>query len=210
MNYADMSKSRYLFYLLLHPVTGFEEMKFNRKGSVKYANILLLLFYICSVVSQVGAGYLFETKNLEDINIFWILAGTAGVVVVWCIANWMFCTLLDGKGKFSEIWVATCYSLLPYVLLSIPMTVVSHYLTNNEALFYHVAMALIYAWVAILLFIGMMSMHQFSMSKNFITILLTIAGIVLILFLLVLLFTLGQNVWAFIVTIFNELNFRFR
>ncbi len=210
MNYAAMSKGRYLFYLLRHPVVGFEEMKFNRKGSVKYANILLLLFYICSVISQVGTGYLFETKALEDINIFWILAGTVGVVIVWCVANWMFCTLLDGKGRFSEIWVATCYSLLPYVLLSLPMTVISHFLTNDEALFYQVGMALIYAWVGILLFIGMMSMHQFSLSKNCITILFTIVGIVLILFLLVLLFTLGQNVWTFIMTIVNELNFRFR
>lgn len=210
MNYAAMSKGRYLFYMLIHPVTAFEEMKFNRKGSIRYANILLLLFYVCSVVSQVGTGYLFETKTIEDINIFWILAGTVGVVIVWCVANWMFCTLLDGKGRFSEIWIATCYSLLPYVLLSIPMTIVSHLLTNNEALFYHAAMALIYAWVGILLFVGMMSMHQFSISKNLITIVFTIIGIVLILFLLVLLFTLGQNVWTFIVTIANELNFRFR
>lgn len=210
MNYAAMSKGQYLFYLLRHPVTGFEEMKFNRKGSVKYANILLVLFYICSVISQVGTGYLFETKTLEDINIFWILAGTVGVVIVWCVSNWMFCTLLDGKGRFEEIWVATCYSLLPYVLLSLPMTIISHFLTNNEALFYNVAMALIYAWVGLLLFIGMMSMHQFSMPKNILTILFTCAGIVLILFLLVLLFTLGQNVWTFIITIVNELNFRFR
>lgn len=31
MNYAQMSKARYLFYLLVHPVTAFEEMKFNKR-----------------------------------------------------------------------------------------------------------------------------------------------------------------------------------
>lgn len=210
MNYASMSKVEYLFYILRHPVIGFEEMKFNKKGSVKIANLLLALFYVCSVINQVGTDYLFETKTLEDINILWILAGTVGTVVVWCIANWMFCTLLDGKGRFSEIWVATCYSLLPFVLLSIPMTVISHFLTNKEAVFYNTAMTLIYAWVGILLFIGMMCMHQFSISKNVLTVIFTIIGIVLILFLLVLLFTLGQNVVSFIVTIVGELNFRFR
>ena len=148
MNYAQMSKARYLFYLLVHPVTAFEEMKFNKKGSVKYATLLLALFYVCSVVSQVGTGYLFKDKNLEDVNIFGILAGTVGLVIVWCVANWMLCTLLDGKGRFSEIWVATCYSLLPYVLFSIPMTVLSHFLTNNEAMFYQAAMTLITVWVA--------------------------------------------------------------
>lgn len=210
MNYASMSKVEYLFYILRHPVTGFEEMKFNKKGSVKIANLLLALFYICSVINQVGTSYLFETKTLEDINILWILAGTVGAVIVWSVANWMFCTLLDGKGRFGEIWVATCYSLLPFVLLSVPMTIISHFLTNKEAVFYNTAMTLIYAWVAILLFIGMMCMHQFSISKNVLTVIFTIIGIVLILFLLVLLFTLGQNVVSFIVTIIGELNFRFR
>ena len=185
-------------------------MKFNKKGSVKYATLLLALFYVCSVVSQVGTGYLFKDKNLEDVNIFGILAGTVGLVIVWCVANWMLCTLLDGKGRFSEIWVATCYSLLPYVLFSIPMTVLSHFLTNNEAMFYQAAMTLITVWVAVLLFIGMMTMHQFSLSKNVLTMAFTVVGIALILFLLVLMFTLGQNVVSFILTIFNELNFRFR
>ena len=157
-----------------------------------------------------GTGYLFKDKNLEDVNIFGILAGTVGLVIVWCVANWMLCTLLDGKGRFSEIWVATCYCLLPYVLFSIPMTVLSHFLTNNEAMFYQAAMTLITVWVAVLLFIGMMTMHQFSLSKNVLTMAFTVVGIALILFLLVLMFTLGQNVVSFILTIFNELNFRFR
>ena len=157
MNYAQMSKARYLFYLLVHPVTAFEEMKFNKKGSVKYATLLLALFYVCSVVSQVGTGYLFKDKNLEDVNIFGILAGTVGLVIVWCVANWMLCTLLDGKGRFSEIWVATCYSLLPYVLFSIPMTVLSHFLTNNEAMFYQAAMTLrtFAAWQRVVLPFGL-------------------------------------------------------
>ena len=71
-------------------------------------------------------------------------------------------------------------------------------------------MTLITVWVAVLLFIGMMTMHQFSLSKNVLTMAFTVVGIALILFLLVLMFTLGQNVVSFILTIFNELNFRFR
>lgn len=90
------------------------------------------------------------------------------------------------------------------------MTVLSHFLTNNEAMFYQAAMTLITVWVAVLLFIGMMTMHQFSLSKNVLTMAFTVVGIALILFLLVLMFTLGQNVVSFILTIFNELNFRFR
>ena len=210
MNYANMSKIRYLFYILRHPMIGFEEMKFNKKGSVLYANLILLLFYLSSVVGRVATGFLFTEENIEDVNILWILAGTVGVVIVWCIANWMLCTLLDGKGHFGEIWIATCYSLLPYVLFAVPLTILSHFLTSNEAVFYTVMMTLVYVWVGIQLFVGMMAMHQFSLSKNVVTIIFTLFGIACIVFLLVLLFTLFQNVYTFVVTIINELNFRLR
>ena len=49
-----------------------------------------------------------------------------------------------------------------------------------------------------------------SLAKNRVRTAVTVVGIALILFLLVLMFTLGQNVVSFILTIFNELNFRFR
>lgn len=68
---------------------------------------------------------------------------------------------------------------------------------------------LLIAWAAALLFIGLMAMHQFSIPKNLVTILFSAVGIFIILFLLLLLFTLFQNVYAFILTIVNELMFRF-
>ena len=49
-----------------------------------------------------------------------------------------------------------------------------------------------------------------SLAANRVRTAVTVVGIALILFLLVLMFTLGQNVVSFILTIFNELNFRFR
>ena len=45
MNYAQISKKKYLFYILIHPVTGFEELKYNRKGSLLYANTYALCLH---------------------------------------------------------------------------------------------------------------------------------------------------------------------
>ena len=57
MRYETMSKTRYLFYIPLHPVTGFEELKFNRKGSLKLANLLCVLTCVAVVVQQVLASF---------------------------------------------------------------------------------------------------------------------------------------------------------
>lgn len=208
MNYANMSKLRYVFYILPHPITGFDEMKYNRKGSLLYANILCLLFTLANIMQAAAPAFLFRQGRPEDVNILWIAGGCIGGLFLFTAANWLFCTLVDGKGTFRELWITTCYAMLPYVLVSIPLTLLGHLFTLDEAVFYNAMQVLLLAWSAALLFIGLMSMHQFSIPKNIFTILCSLLGIVIMLFLLLLLFTLFRNVYAFLTTIVNEILFR--
>lgn len=208
MKYNEMSKQRYLFYILFHPVTGFEEMKFNKKASVSIANLMCFLLCAAVVIRQVMSAFIFRTSRLEDINLIWSVVGCVGMLFLFTLANWLFCTLLDGKGKFSEIWVVSCYSMLPFVMVSIPLTLMGHFFTNEEAFFYYAMTVIVYAWSGLLLFVGTMSIHQFSISKNIATLFFTIIGIVIVLFLMLLMFTLLHNVYAFFVTVYNELSFR--
>ena len=208
MRYETMSKTRYLFYIPFHPVTGFEEMKFNHKGSLKLANLLCVLTCVAVVVQQVLAAFLFRRDRVEDINVLWLVAGAVGLMFLFALGNWLFCTLLDGKGRFSEIWVVTCYSMLPFVAGSIPLTLLGHLFTAEQAFFYHAMMTALYAWSGLLLFIGTMCVHQFTISKTVMTLFFTLVGIVIMLFLLLLMFTLLQNVYSFFVTLYNEISFR--
>lgn len=208
MKYGEMSPTRYLFYILFHPVTGFEEMKFNRKGSLKLANAVCALFCAAVVVNQVLSAFLFRKGKTEDVNLLWSLAGCIGLLLLFSLSNWLFCTLLDGKGRFSEIWIVSCYSMLPYAMVSIPLTLAGYLFTNEEAFFYYVMMFLLYAWSGLLLFIGTMSVHQFTIFKNIVTLFFTAIGIVIVIFLLLLFFTLLHNVYVFCVTVFNEMSFR--
>lgn len=208
MNYAQMSKKKYLFYILIHPVTGFEELKYNRKGSLLYANILCALFTLANIIRAVVPSFLFRTGKIEDVNIFWIIIGCVGGLFLFTVANWMFCTLLDGKGKFRDLWIAVCYALLPYTALSIPLTLVGHLFTLDEAVFYYTFHSVLLFWSVCLAFIGIMVMQQFSIPKNILTIIFSLIGILIILFLLLLLFSLFQNVYIFIMTLINEISFR--
>lgn len=208
MKYSEMSKRQYLFYILIHPVTGFEEMKFNRKGSLKIANLLCVLFCFAVIFRQVLSGFLFGAQRIEKINVVWSVLGCVGLLFLFTLSNWLFCTLLDGKGRLPEIWIVSCYSMLPFILISIPLTILGHAFTLEESFFYTAMTVLLYAWNGLLLFIGTMSVHQFNISKNIMTVIFTLIGILICLFLLLLLFTLLRNVYIFGVTIYNELSFR--
>lgn len=118
MKYGEMSPTRYLFYILFHPVTGFEEMKFNRKGSLKLANAVCVLFCAAVVVNQVLSAFLFRKGKTEDVNLLWSLAGCIGLLLLFSLSNWLFCTLLDGKGRFFRnmdcfvlLYAAVCHGI---------------------------------------------------------------------------------------------------
>ena len=208
MRFETMSPLRYLFYIFIHPVTGFEELKYNKKGSLVLATCIMLLFFVANVMNKVVCAYIFNPVRLEDVNILWILTGCFGIVAVFTIANWLVCTLLDGKGSLREIWIAVCYALAPYTLFIIPLNLATHLLTQNEAVFFTAATMLLTAWSGLLLLAGMMGIHQFTMSKNFSTLLLTVVGMLIILFLVLLFFTLMHNVYTFVRLLYNEMMFR--
>ena len=179
MRFETMSPLRYLFYIFIHPVTGFEELKYNKKGSLVLANCIMLLFFVANVMNKVVCAYIFNPVRLED-----------------------------GKGSLREIWIAVCYALAPYTLFIIPLNLATHLLTQNEAVFFTAATMLLTAWSGLLLLAGMMGIHQFTMSKNFSTLLLTVVGMLIILFLVLLFFTLMHNVYTFVRLLYNEMMFR--
>ena len=60
-------------------------------------------------------------------------------------------------------------------------------------------------WSAVLIFVGFMTIHQFSFSKNVLSIFITAAGIAVIIFLAILFVGLLQQVIVFIKSVCSEI-----
>ena len=65
-------------------------------------------------------------------------------------------------------------------------------------------------WTVILLFSAIKSVHQYSFGKTVLAIVLTIGAMLIMLFLLVLLMSLIQQIFIFISTVYTELSYRAR
>jgi hypothetical protein len=65
-------------------------------------------------------------------------------------------------------------------------------------------------WSIILMISAMKAVHQYSIPKTLISILLTLVAMLLILFLAVLLLSLFQQVYVFVYTIYTEIAYRIR
>ena len=153
-------------------------------------------------------GYLFTNNSSEDLSIIAVFAKTVLLVLLWTVCNWATCTLLEGEGTFKQIWIATCYSLIPLVIMSLPISLVSNFFSVSEASFYNTFTLIMQGWFIILLFLGMMVTHQFTAAKTFGSAVLTLAMIAIAAFFVLLFVSIAQQLMAFINTIFTELSIR--
>ncbi len=207
--YAGMKKWKYPFYNLLHPSDGMSEMRYNKKESLPLAILFAFLWYVSAVVIRQYEDYIFNNTNKNNINIFMILATTIGILLIGCLANWAITTLVDGKGTFRNIFIYASYALIPTTIATFLVTFLSHYMVQNEVVFVNVILFVGAAWTAVLMFLGMMTVHMFSTKKALLMVLLTAVGMLLIIFLIMLLAVLYSQVSTFVTTIMYELIYKF-
>ena len=102
----------------------------------------------------------------------------------------------------------TSYALIPYILSIFINILLSNMLVKNEAVFLGIISGIGLLWSAGILFIGMMTVHQYSVSKTLLSFIVTIAGMLVIVFLIVLLITLFMQLFTFIESIVWEVSVR--
>ncbi|MBE5786755.1 MAG: YIP1 family protein [Clostridiales bacterium] len=203
-----MSAVKRIMKVLGHPSSELYEMKYYKVWPILPTVVILLAWYATEVLAIYATDFKFNYNNLTNVNILYTFASTVGLFLLWTVVNWAVTTLLDGKGSIREIFCATSYALIPYVAVSILCVVMSHLLIMEEESFMTIfrAFGLLYS---LLIFVSAMAtIHDYSMAKAILSILLSLAGIVFILFLLVLFFGLLQQVTLFVQTVYMELQLR--
>lgn len=196
------------FRLLTHPFNSYWDLKYEKTGRLKLSILFVLLIAIMHVLSQEFAGFLVNNTYPLFINSIKQLEFVFVPFFLWCIANWSLTTLMDGEGRFTEIIMATGYALIPMVIIDIPMIWISRILAIQETPVYYFFESFATFWFVFLLFIGTMTVHQFSVKKTIVTMLLTLVVILFILFVMLLFFSLIQQIVIFVETIYKEILFR--
>ncbi len=204
----NLIKNRELKFMLstpLHPSNNFTDLKEKGYGSIGLSIILLISFYVVTVLQTLAGGFMFTTYDPASFNSIWVLVRTIGLVVLWVIADWMVCTLFGGKGKFREIIIVTCYSLTPIILGKVIRLVLTNVLLPAEASFLNILDTVCLLYFGFMLIIGLIKIHDFEIGRLIGTSVLAVAGIAVIIFLMILVFVLVQQFWGFIVTIASEI-----
>lgn len=203
------SKYSFPIYTLFHPTDGFSQFKFRKNQSVLLALGIVVVWAVVVTIQFFATGPSFNDNRPIDYSLWVNLLQTVGVYLLFIVANWAVCTLMDGKGTLSEIAATVSYALLPYIVSILINVGLSNILSQSEAVFMSMVTVLGVAWSLLILICGLYAIHQYSFTKTLLSILLTLIGMMLIVFLAILFFGLLQQAWTFAVSVYKEALLRF-
>ena len=197
------------FYCMTHPLDGFWDLTHERRGTYAAANTILIATLMIRVLKLKYTSFVVVAPVYwEDINIFMILASVLFPLALWVVGNWALTTLFDGKGRLGQVYMATCYGMLPYPVIMIPLTIISNFVTTDEAEFYTTLSALALAYAALLIVAAMGQIHEYSLAKNILFTIASLFAMLVMIFLLMLFFSMISQGVAYFVSLVKELLFR--
>ena len=199
---------RYSLYVITHPLDGFWDLTHEKRGTYAAANTILFLTILVRILALRYTSFQFIQGYWEELNIFTYIASILFPLLLFVVGNWALTTLFDGKGRLGQVYIATCYALTPYPLINFPLMIFSNFITVDEAEFYSVLGMLALIWVAFIGIFGMSQVHEFSFGKNILFMVATVFAMLVMIFLLMLFFSMVSQGVAYFVSITKEMLYR--
>jgi len=191
-----------------HPVNGYEDMRLKEGGSVLWGFALILAVGISMVFRIRCTGFRFNDYS-QTVNLLLVFAGAVVLILLFTVSNWAICVLFDSEAHYREIFICTAYSFVPFILSIIVSTLLSHFLCVDEGMILTLVNAIGILWTVVLFFFSMKEMHQYTATKTVLSLIVTLVGVVLLLFLLFMVTSLVQQIASFIKTVYTEISYRF-
>ena len=203
-----VSDLNYAFYYMRHPVDGAYGIANEGRANWLVSSIILAIFIIEFIISKYTCGFLMKTVMEGRYEIFSDIGTVLAVMIALTASTYLVCTINDGEGTVKKLYTMFCYTLIPYVVLTPVVYLLSHVLTVNEVFLVTMLNLLIYGWIAVIGFIGLKEVNNFKMGETVKIILLTVFTVLILALLIFIIYVLWAQVFEFVSAIFGEVVYR--
>lgn len=194
---------------LFHPIVGFNYMKRDRtKFNYTPILVIMLLMIFTKIFSIFVTHYPLATVTTRDANLLVECAVMVVPILSWVVASYAMTTIMSGEVMFRECLMACSYSLLPYIIVQIPLSVVTNIMEESQAGLYNTISNFALLFVLLLLFINLKEMNNYTMAKTFGIIILSLFTMILLWASISLVFALSMRFVNFVSEIITEISFR--
>lgn len=193
---------------VFHPFEGAKQVRYYNNGSARLATVLMIVWFLTTVISEIYTGFMYNMFDKGSYNAAFTVIRTIGLVILWSIVNWAMSTLFQGKGKMKQVYIMTCYALLPLIVNNILTTLLSNVLSPEEALVITAISVVCTAFAAIILCVGVMTVHEYGFFKFLVMAIVVILAMLVAVFVILMMYVLIQQLVTFVVGIYKEVTYR--
>ncbi|MHB1453024.1 MAG: YIP1 family protein [Saccharofermentanales bacterium] len=199
---------KFALHLLTHPFDGFWDMKHEKKGSLAVSLSFVALWILTNILEKQQMGYLFNSSYGVPVRAGSEIISILVIFGLFVVANWSVTTLMDGKGTARDITMLFGYSALPIFLIRVPVILFSKTATYGEGAYINFLFTFSMIWFMVLLFFGMITIHEYTLGKGIFTALITMLAMGIIVFISVILWNLLMQMINFLAALYKELSLR--
>ncbi len=199
----------FMFRFIKKPADSFYYIKRNLRGSLTFALLLYGWVLVARVLSLYLTGFVFSPyASPSQIRVEKEVIYTLLPLLLWNAANYLVGSISDGEGRLRDVIIGTAYSLFPYALFAVPIALISNVLTLNEVFVYTFSIQIMTFWTALMLFIMVKEVHNYSFSETVRNILTTLFTMVMFLLMGYILYVLFNQLYEFVLAIIQEVGLR--
>ncbi|MBQ9765760.1 MAG: SMP-30/gluconolactonase/LRE family protein [Lachnospiraceae bacterium] len=195
----------FAYNVLFHPVDCMEAIRYNKKRiNMAIPFIIFITAYVVRIAYIYIVHYPLASIDLTDANVIFEGVKLFIVPVTWIPASFMVTSISDGETKMKDIFFATSLSLVPYIVINVPLMFISNILSKSQASWYGVFSAACFIWMFIILFLSLWILNGYSFGKTIKSVII-IAFVMLLIWVVVLLcYVLVGRLFQFIGGVYDE------
>lgn len=202
--YKFISDVLFLFRFIKSPVQSFYLLRIDARGSSISAVAIYSLGLIVFTFDYLFRGFLFNMRYDGNVSVIYVFSLFILPLLLWIICNYLASAINEGEGRFKDIFNLAAYSLAPFILFMPVITALSHVATFNESFVINFSSLIIYAWTALLLFIGTKEIHNYEIRDTLKNVLITLLFMFIAVILCSILYMLWDQIFIFLFEIVKE------
>ena len=181
-------------------------VKREERGGYLSGLIVFVTFIIVYLLDTYLSGFLFRNHSVG--NVLQQVGLVSVIFFLFVSANYLVSTFSDGEGRFKDVFVMSAYALIPFILFIPIMTVVSHFLTYNEAFIYSFYHQIVTYYTVFLFIYTLKEVHNYTLFETIKSIALIVFGMLIMVLMGLLIYAFIGQVWDFVVSIIKEVIYR--
>ena len=195
-------------HVLAHPLDTYQDIKHLKQSSWLTATLLYLTVLVVGVLEIYTTGFIFQTVNLNQFSLLIYSFTVIGGLFLFVFSNYLIATITNGEGFFKDVYLATAHALIPYIILTPILAIISNGLTYNEWIVYQLLDGLRYLWSGILIILMIKEVHNYDVKALIKNLFLTLFTMMMLVFIGFLLYVLTAQLWNYVESIIQEVILR--